>query len=234
MDYPEDTEDPVGQALSTRRIPHSRLASGGRRRGKQGQAVFDPVRLLGVYEVTCPALTRNTSTAVSRMEIHGFTNQETALIGTLSLGDGRGIYGMFILAGSRKVLQEAVDDLDNQHQHHDDSSASTDGEEDEEADVEDRREKRSKAFEKNSFRNPKFWMAWKGRVQTGDADGQQQQQQQTSERNQGYLVFASNDCRDFKGTLSYDTLGWENVEVVGRKVTSKARECPLQWADFDG
>lgn len=92
----------------------------------------------------------------------------------------------------------------------------------------DRINRRAKAFEKNSFRNPKFWMRWTADVKVSkDAEP-------THEQDMGYLVFSGNDCATFEGTISSDKLEWKNLKIKGRKIKSNAPGCNQKWGDFSG
>lgn len=85
-------------------------------------------------------------------------------------------------------------------------------------------------------------MRWKGRVGPtgGDGDGngngdgavRDDDDDDVVETNTGYLVFSGRDCKAFKGTVSCACAGLDNAAVVGRKVTSKATQCPVRWAGF--
>ncbi|KAI0475249.1 hypothetical protein GGR56DRAFT_694834 [Xylariaceae sp. FL0804] len=97
-----------------------------------------------------------------------------------------------------------------------DASRSTE----DEVDAEASQRRRYRAFEKNSFRAPKFWFEWRGQVLNAD----------TQSSGLGYLVFSGNDCRKFQGTIFCVELGWENVGVTGRKEMSRAeRDNAITW-----
>ena len=114
------------------------------------------------------------------------------------------------------------------------------------ADERDRR--RIAAFEKNSFRTPKFWMRWRGVVAspvalqepdstnpTANVTGEDTDQSDghtVAETNLGYVVFEGNGCDSLQGTISCNALEWKNVKISASKVTSKARECPVSWTDY--
>lgn len=71
-------------------------------------------------------------------------------------------------------------------------------------------------FEKNSFRQPKFWLWWKGNIHAASETSEQAEQECQS--GMGYVVFSGNTCKRFDGTLSCELLGWNNVAISGRKI----------------
>lgn len=138
---------------------------------------------------------------------------------------------MFALCGSRRGLAEIVAGLEQDE----DEESSTAEDEDDDEDEDDRgpedaelsgletsavelsdekANRRARAFEKNSFRNPKFWMRWKGLVAPED------KQERHVESDMGYLVFASNACDRFEGAISCPSLGWKHLKMKSRKATS--------------
>lgn len=90
----------------------------------------------------------------------------------------------------------------------------------------DRINRRAKAFEKNSFRNPKFWMCFNADVKVSkDIEA-------VHEQDMGYIVFSGNDCSAFDGTISSKELSWDNVKIKGHKVKSRVSDCSQKWTDF--
>ncbi|KAK6215694.1 catalase [Colletotrichum tabaci] len=97
----------------------------------------------------------------------------------------------------------------------------------------DKERSRFRAFEKNSFRSPKFWFQWKGRTTTpspsppddrGLAAGR-------PETGRGYVVFSGNDCRSFKGTITCDALGWKDASMSGwKEVSMSERDVAFAWS----
>jgi hypothetical protein len=47
--------------------------------------------------------------------------------------------------------------------------------------------------------------------------------EEVMETNAGYLVFDSNHCGTFRGTLTCDALQWDNVKILGYRVKPQAR-----------
>jgi hypothetical protein len=102
--------------------------------------------------------------------------------------------------------------------------------------ADERINKRARAFEKNSFRNPKFWLQYKAHIHVGaevQGPSHDASYQARTESDRGYIVFANNACQSFEGTISARSLGWKNVKFVGRKVRPHATACPLTWTGFD-
>ena len=192
----------------------------------------------------------------AKLEIHGDVEgeeNEGALMCSFDLGGM--IQGVAVLAGSRRLIKKVVAELDGEEDDDEgragsedfeaDSVASTTGgygSEDEipvanDIELADERErKKIAAFEKNSFRVPKFWMRWRGYVSANagtiaNEDLQRSKSGRIVEVNTGYLVFSGNNCSTFSGTFTCQALGWKNVKITGTKLVSKARECPLEWSD---
>ena len=311
-----DTEDWQSSHFKSRHIDHSRAKGSGRGKGVSGKtgSIFDPRSSYGVYQISCPALAKvSTSPLVTsdlagsssaespysatsvdspshtwlasspagkrlkkgkgnsrrsskgeqniageaKFEIHGEVEgegNEGGMMCTLDLGGV--IHGIAVLAGSRRLLGRIIRDLDGEEDPTADLEAESIGstihdseDEDhppqengiEEADERDR--KRIAAFEKNSFRVPKFWMRWKGYVsadapntvtpagETSDHQLHKTKDGRLVEINTAYLVFSGNDCAKFSGTFSCHALGWKNVKLNGLKVVSKPRDCPLEWSE---
>ncbi|GJD03154.1 catalase [Colletotrichum higginsianum] len=109
----------------------------------------------------------------------------------------------------------------------------TSGHEESDDDDPDKERSRFRAFEKNSFRSPKFWFQWKGRTTApsppppggrGLAAGR-------AETGRGYVVFSGNDCRSFKGTITCDALGWKDASMSGwKEVSMSERDVAFAWS----
>ncbi|KAF2173193.1 hypothetical protein M409DRAFT_49673 [Zasmidium cellare ATCC 36951] len=210
MDEPWQTEH-----FSSRRIGHGRKGKGTGGGGKGGS--FDPRRTYGVYELNC----------------------------------GGGLEGVAVLAGSRRVLEEVVrgfdeegeeeeEDGDEEDENDDDDGTGGKDESDDEDDeqpktslelADEKERRRFAAFEKNSFRPPKFWLRWRGVVSKEVDELRGTSVKKIVEVNGGYLVYGGNECASFQGTISCEALGWRNVKVMGKKVLSRARECSVGWSD---
>jgi hypothetical protein len=159
------------------------------------------------------------------------------------------------MSGSRKKLQEILDaedadDSDSEeglgmrsdHQHngpesettlsntdslqHSDAAASSyGGEAPESSAQEDREQLRFRNFEKNTFRQPKFWLFWKGIViavpenaAQASADNLPDSSPNEPQSGMGYVVFSGNNKYErFRGVISCEYLGWKDVAISGRK-----------------
>ena len=216
--------------------------------GRGGAAIFDPLRAMGRYEILIqsrvPLLEGEIphSSEPSWLEIHELTPNEDGLLGTFSIG-GR-ISGLCVLAGSRKGLDEIIRSLgswestpkegDNSAQ----AGATDNGRKSEELstseqahqisdlELEDMQlNRRAQAFEKNTFRNPKFWLKWN--AATG---AHEEIVPSDSSADRGYVVFSNNNCAKFEGSISSRAIGWKDVKFHGRKVRPQATPCPSQWS----
>lgn len=186
-------DDPIDSAFQSRRFAHGKSkAKSGRSGGPSKQ--FNPLAALGRYEISLGA---GDPTSRYAFEIHELTEGETGLLGTF---DCEHLKGMFVLAGSRKQVAEIVIELEEDNDDAGDDSAEsrelhsgdTDDQKHEPSALEVQDEKlnhRTRAFEKNSFRNSKFWMKWKGTRGATVAE-----KSEVAESDTGYLVFASNTC----------------------------------------
>ncbi|KAJ0158652.1 hypothetical protein CTA2_11139 [Colletotrichum tanaceti] len=115
----------------------------------------------------------------------------------------------------------------------DEDEKDTSGREESNEDDPDKERRRFQAFEKNSFRSPKFWFQWKGRTMTpsppppddrGAAAGR-------VETGRGYVVFSGNDCRSFRGTITCDPLGWKDASMSGwKEVSMSERDVAFVWS----
>lgn len=222
-------DDPIDSAFQSRRFAHgkSKAKSG---RGGGVSKPFNPSSAFGRYEVSLGA---GTSTTQHALEIHELTECETGLLGTFDFAK---LKGMFVLTGSRKQLAEIITGLeetdDNAEVDSEDNSGSDSDQPEHELSAtelrDDKLNRRARAFEKNSFRNPKFWMKWKGKLEAR-IDGEPDQ----IESDMGYLVFANNACDKFEGTITCPSLDWKQVKLKGRKVHSNATSCPTTWNDIN-
>lgn len=229
-------------------------------KGGGGSAVFNPRNSLGSYSVKCSAATNESTNAQDRynLEIFQFSEDNDGLIGTLTFPGI--LQATIALAGSRKELDKVADGLgygsggsskeitnrrwssaiakqqistefsatkdlkeDQENEEHDDEEHE---EEDQESPGEESQSEaeNDNRFEKNSFRNPKFWMQWQGEY-LGDPN-----KEDDVLNGFGYVIFTGNDCKKFGGTLTCDTLGWNNVKMSGWKTAWKAeRDLSISW-----
>jgi hypothetical protein len=242
--------DPIDSAFQSRRFAHGKSkGKSGRASGRSGGASkpFNPLTALGSYEVSLGA---GPSSTQHVLEIHELSEEETGLLGTFDFGKLR---GMFAMAGSRKQLVDIVAGLEEGNDDDDDDdddstgadddgkdshkSQSDDDDEEEETEQQpsaielqdEKVNRRARAFEKNSFRNPKFWIRWKGTPVSEASDDSEPNRVETD---MGYLVFANNECDKFDGTINCPSLDWKQLKLKGRKIHSKGRSCPADWNDM--
>ncbi|KXH67697.1 catalase [Colletotrichum salicis] len=191
------------------------------------------------------------------MDIFRLSDDGRGLLGQLSLPGV--LEASVILTGNRKVLEDLISQFEEnenepevsdesdenegpvpKHDTREDEKKADDTHEEEEVDEESEKEeeseaeehKRFKNFEKNSFRSPKFWFQWNGDVTSTTTSSLDDRASPTSSREtgRGYVVFSGNDCRSFKGTISYDSLGWKDVSLSGwKEVSMSERDVAFVW-----
>ncbi|KAM0354768.1 hypothetical protein ACHAPU_000587 [Fusarium lateritium] len=181
-----------------------------------------------------------------RLDIHGFTDEEDGLAGSLCLPGV--LDAIIILAGSRKTLQTIIvsrETLNEEGQtsanaisesSEDENSSSTPGDDivkssddsinhlaDEPlalGEAEEKEKRRFDKFEKNTFRQPKFWLSWTGTVLCSPDISPGADSKSAAEDLQsgmGYLVFTGSKYNKFQGTISCEVLGWKDVVIEGWK-----------------
>ncbi|CAJ2508941.1 Uu.00g139670.m01.CDS01 [Anthostomella pinea] len=232
-------------AFSSRHV-HNRVgrSSGGR---TERQAAFDVRKAFGTYghggASDEEAPTRRSASA-SQLEIYRLTPSGQGLVGEIRLRGA--IEATVVLAGSRKTLRDVVGEMEvpptstsspdasgqeeqgegeGEESSEEAAESAEDREDSEDVSAEASQQRRSRTFEKNSFRSPKFWLQWRGQVtRPGTSDV-------VNGDGVGYLVFAGNDCCKFQATISCRVLGWDNVSFGGRKDASRSeRDVPVVWA----
>lgn len=257
-------DDWQDHALSTRHM-HNRNSRRPSGKGKKG-AAFDVRKAFGEYEVKCASWER----ALSELDNTEQQGDEAQFELLRLTEDGQGVLGELVLPGvlraaivlaaSRKTLAVITRHLSGEDQ---DSEDSDPDEEDEDADDQSEPDgqeapNRFTTFEKNSFRSPKFWLAWNGDLtlprpdspppsptlpRKGTAQGDSPPPSPTLHRTgssfpppkpagattqtcsaegMGYVTFAGNECRKFKGTLTCRELGWKDVAWSGFKSVSRS------------
>jgi hypothetical protein len=234
-------DDPIDSAFQSRRFAHGKSkGKSGRASGRSGgtSKPFNPLATLGSYEVSLGA---GPSSTQHVLEIHELSEEETGLLGTFDFGK---LSGVFVMAGSRKQLADIItgleddddegaeddeDDQESRESHSDDREEETEQEPSAIELQDEKVNRRARAFEKNSFRNPKFWIRWKGTPVSGVSNDNEPNQVETD---MGYLVFANNECDKFEGTITCLSLDWKQLKLKGRKVHSKGRSCPADWNDM--
>jgi hypothetical protein len=176
-------DDWQDHALTTRHMHNrnSRRASG---KGKKN-APFDVRKTFGEYEVKCACWER----ALGELDDEERSDEDAALELLRLTDDGLGVLGELILPGvlraavvlaaSRKTLaivtqqlsgEDEDEDDDDEGSEEEDDSQEHDDEDDDNEDDQERNPNRFDTFEKNSFRSPKFWLAWNGALTRPKAD----------------------------------------------------------------
>ncbi|KAH7174726.1 uncharacterized protein B0J16DRAFT_349080 [Fusarium flagelliforme] len=179
------------------------------------------------------------------LNIRSFTTDEDGLVGSLHLP---GVLNADVhMAGSRKGLEDILateyasdeEKSDSQDDAHVASPISDDGsghigtekvmgasqpsdtaETSDIASYEEKEQARFNKFEKNTFRQPKFWLSWKGEVLVAPQHSVRADTESATAEIQsgmGYLVFSGNRYEKFNGTISCDSLGWKDIAISGRK-----------------
>ncbi|KAL1597607.1 hypothetical protein SLS59_007304 [Nothophoma quercina] len=282
-------DDWQDHALSTRHM-HNRNSRRPSGKGK-AKGIFDVRKTFGEYEVKCASWER----ALGELDDEDRNDDEASFELLRLTEDGQGVLGELVLPGvlrasvvlaaSRKTLDVITTHLSGEDQ--ESSSSSSDENEDENQDPDDKDEDddedngnppdRFTTFEKNSFRSPKFWLAWNGSLslpkedtppptpshtthttharknshftsdspppsptlhRTGSSFPPPKPAatttQQTAAEGLGYVTFAGNDCRKFKGTLNCKELGWKDVAFSGFKAVSRSEsDRQVLWAGRD-
>ena len=211
--------------------------------GKSKRTTFDVRKTFGSYTIKCPSWyklyndidvddAKSCQDAV--LELYRLTECGKGVVGEMSLPGV--IRAAVLLAASRKSLQgileslepvketekEKVDGDQTKEEQKDDEDGDEDDEE--EGSEEEPETDRFETFEKNSFREPKFWLRWNG-VLESPAVGEEK-----AESGLGYIIFPSNDCRKFKGTLNCASLEWKDVAFSGHKIAPRSEsDIPVAW-----
>ncbi|TLD30977.1 hypothetical protein PspLS_02966 [Pyricularia sp. CBS 133598] len=254
-------DDWQDHALSTRHM-HNRNSRRDSK-DKKKAANFDVRKTFGDYELKCTAYDRVLKSSLGSDDQDDLDEPQLELLRLTD--DGQGILGLLklpgavaatvVLAASRKRLQIITDrlsgDVAGDQDDGEDEDVNTDDHDEDEDDDDDASPDRFDTFEKNSFRSPKFWLAWNGVVDSKARDNAPPLSPIVTRKSSnafsfkpsahqeglGYVVFTTNDCRRFKGTLSCRELGWKDVSLNGFKSTGRSEsDRPVTWAgkDVDG
>ncbi|KAG9663442.1 hypothetical protein KCU95_g9466, partial [Aureobasidium melanogenum] len=221
----------------------SRNTSGkgsGSNSGKSKRNTFDVRKTFGSYTIKCPAwhklCTSGDGTSSDQdavLELFRLTQCGTGVVGEMSLPGV--LRAAVLLAASRKSLQAILESLEpvdpeieieakenGQNEEQKPEEESDQGEQDSE---DEPSPDRFETFEKNSFREPKFWLRWNGVLESMAAAGDEK-----AESGLGYIIFPSNDCRKFKGTLNCASLQWKDVAFSGHKIAPRSEsDIPVAW-----
>jgi hypothetical protein len=228
-------------AVFSSRHMHNRVNRNGNNstgRSKHNQA-FDVRRTFGTYACRCAAWQRMASSMDDYdsekeivLELYRLTDNRQGVIGEIRFP---GILdAAVILAASRGSLRRTVQEAGEEDTESDDVSepanSDDEGVDDDEEESEQETD-RFDTFEKNSFREPKFWLRWNGTLTPG-ATGRESE---SRESDLGYIVFSQNDCRKFKGTMNCSSLGWKDVAISGRQISGRTEsDVPVDWGRIEG
>ncbi|KAI5200106.1 hypothetical protein E4T39_05855 [Aureobasidium subglaciale] len=204
--------------------------------GKSKRNTFDVRKTFGSYSCKCPSWFK----VYNESRTEGQKEEDAVLELYRLTKDGRGVVGEISLPGvmraavvlvaSRKVLKEflecvevAEEDRDGTKEENANGEEEDDEEEEEEEESgEEPGNDRFETFEKNSFREPKFWLRWSGVISSEETE--------KAESGLGYIIFPSNDCRKFKGTLNCASLEWKDVALSGHKIAPRSEsDIPVAW-----
>jgi hypothetical protein len=246
-------------AFSSRHM-HNRVnrngARGGGGKGKRN-AAFDIRKIYGSYECKCPAWhnkinnsSSSENNAMDRyaavLELYRLTENGQGVVGELLLPGV--LRAAVVLAASRKSLQGVLAEFEpavlaedektasdlteeqdkDENEDEDEDEDEDEKDEDEEEDEEEPTPNLFKTFEKNSFREPKFWLQWNGSISSPTST--EDTNAEKAESGLGYIIFTSNDCRKFKGTLNCASLGWKDVLFSGHKIAPRSEsDIPVAW-----
>lgn len=238
--YTITMDDWQDAAFSSRHMHNRVNRNGGRGGGKSKRTAFDVRKTFGSYECKCPAWHRINSEGGSSdqhavLELYRLTENGQGVVGELSLPGV--LQAAVILAASRKSLQGILSELEPVNPQQEDEkpseSANTtdetgDWNQDEDSDEEESEQEpepdRFETFEKNSFREPKFWLQWNGMLSPTSGEPEK------AELGLGYIIFPSNDCKKFKGTLNCASLEWKDVALSGHKIAPRSEsDIPVAW-----
>lgn len=204
--------------------------------GKSKRTTFDVRKTFGSYQIKCPSWFK----LHNEMQVEG--NQDATLELYRLTECGRGVVGEMslpgciraavLLAASRKSLQAILDtlepvqraDADSKNEERKDDEDSDEDDDEEESEESEEEPDRFETFEKNSFREPKFWLRWNGKLESPAVE------EEKAESGLGYIIFPSNDCRKFKGTLNCASLEWKDVAFSGHKIAPRSEsDIPVAW-----
>ncbi|KAF3007901.1 hypothetical protein E8E13_011038 [Curvularia kusanoi] len=162
-------DDWQDHALTTRHM-HNRNSRRPSGKGKKG-APFDVRKAFGEYEVKCASWER----ALGELDSDDRQDEDAAFELLRLTEDGLGVLGELVLPGvmrsavvlaaSRKTLAIVTRQLSGEDEEDETEGSGEEGDDshdDDEDDDEDETPNRFDTFEKNSFRSPKFWLAWNG------------------------------------------------------------------------
>jgi hypothetical protein len=175
------------------------------RGNKSKRSTFDVRKTFGSYEVKCSAwqkLDNISSDRPASLELYRLTEKGEGVVGQLQMPGAIDV--AVVLAASRESLRRTVETVE--------------GEEDEDEDEEEDNEEQSR-FETLTAKPPSSPKLSRKASEGDDV-----------ETGLGYIVFAGNDCRKFKGTLNCEAYGWKDVAITGHKIAARSEsDVPVVW-----
>jgi hypothetical protein len=231
-----DTDDWQSHALTTRHM-HNRNQS-SKSKSKSNKP-FDVHKTFSIYSVKCPAWQKVEGVQpdqTASLELYRLTANGEGVLGELTLPGA--LRASVVLAASRKTLMRCVREMEKRGDDEEEEDGLGDGKDDDDDDDDDEEDgqDRFSTFEKNSFRNPKFWMQWSGTPETSAKSKALSARDESSDgtvtdTGLGYVVFSNNECRKFKGTLNCSALKWKDVAISGWKEVGRGeRDVEVNWA----
>lgn len=196
---------------------------------------FDVHKTFGNYECKCAAWkSRHDNHDGEKditLELYRLSPNEEGVLGKIHFPHA--LDAAVILSGSRASLSRTVQDMEVELDEDEDDTEEREGNDEDGSDegptsdakglMDDRNfreEPRFRKFEKNSFREPKFWIRWNG-VTAGS---------EVVTSDLGYVIFSGTDCRKFKGAITCGPLGWKDVAISGRRISGRgSSDVPIIW-----
>lgn len=208
---------------------HNRASRNIASSGNSKRGGFDIRKTFGRYHVKCPRAASSpwvdsddddaTGASDSTLDIYRLSTDGQSLLGELNLAVATPpLQCEVIFTGNRKTLLSQIERLESVNTPENgsevESQDSEDAQDDDEESPESKQRRRFQTFEKNSFREPKFWLRWRSSVESGS----------------GYVVFSGNDCRRFRGTITCEARDWDNVAIEGWKAVGMSeRDVAFRW-----
>jgi hypothetical protein len=194
---------------------------------------FDVRKAFGSYSIKCAAWQKLDGVSpehTASLELYRLTENGEGVVGEIALPGA--LNAATVFAASRKSLGRIIEGLEEEEDQDDEAE---DEIEDDNEDSDAAEQDRFQTFEKNSFRSPKFWFRWSGvpivMAQSGSKEGEKSNTAiENTETGLGYVVFAGNDCRKFKGTINCAQFGWKDVALTGHKIAARSEsDVPVAW-----
>jgi hypothetical protein len=241
-----DNDDWQSHALSTRHM-HNRSS-----RPTSTKQTFSIRKTFATYEVKCPAWRNLESDQTASLDLYRLSENGEGVVGEMVLPGV--LSAAVVLAASRASLGELVEGLKCREEGEEGDESSEEDEEDGKSDDEEEEdhddEEARNCFTKNSFRAPKFWLQWRGTPTVPKPPSTAEKEISGSSEELpgaltppkpdiedettglGYIVFSTNECRKFKGTLNCSALGWKDVSLTGHRMAGRnTSDVRVTWGE---